>query len=55
MKRLRIEKKKSRHERSWLKILSLDPRDPDVVRAKSLAVSGTISSNNAHVRGTGHR
>src|SRR6266540_5380844 len=46
MKRVRIEKKKSRHERSWLKILSLDPRDPDVVRAKSLAVSGTISSNN---------
>ena len=34
MTRDRIKKPKVRRERSWLEPLSLDPRDPDIVRAK---------------------
>ena len=37
MKRIRIQKPRVRSERSWLDVLPLDPRDPDVVRAKALA------------------
>jgi hypothetical protein len=37
MKRIRIERRRVRSERPWLEELSLDPRDPDVVRAKALA------------------
>ncbi len=36
MKRIRIEKPKVRRERSWLEPLPFDPRDPDIVRAKSI-------------------
>lgn len=43
MKRVRIARPRSRRERSWLEVLPLDPRDPDVVRAKSLALSGATS------------
>lgn len=36
MKRIRIERPKRARERPWFDILPLDPRDPDVVRAKEL-------------------
>ena len=36
MRRIRIEKPKPRRERWWLGVLSLDARDPDVVRAKAI-------------------
>jgi len=39
VKRVRIEKPKTRRKHPWLDVLSLDPRDPDVVRAKHLAVA----------------
>jgi hypothetical protein len=41
MKRIRIEKPKPRHERWWLEVLPLDPRDPEVVRAKAIDRSGS--------------
>jgi hypothetical protein len=37
MKRIRIGRRRVRSERPWLEALSLDPRDPDIVRAKGLA------------------
>jgi hypothetical protein len=37
MKRVRIGRRRVRSERPWLEALSLDPRDPDIVRAKALA------------------
>ncbi len=43
MKRVRIEKPTGRRERPWLEVLPLDPRDPDVIRAKSQAVSRAAS------------
>jgi hypothetical protein len=36
MKRIHIEKRKVRPERSWQEILPLDPRDPDIARAKAM-------------------
>jgi hypothetical protein len=39
MKRIRIEKHKVRPERWWQEVLPLDPRDPDIARAKAI-VSG---------------
>jgi hypothetical protein len=39
MKRVRIERPKIRRERPWLEDLPLDPRDPDVLRAKALGRS----------------
>ncbi|HTG46189.1 MAG TPA: hypothetical protein VK646_00860 [Actinomycetota bacterium] len=39
-KRIRIEKPKAPRERWWLEVLPLDPRDPDVVRAKALLDGG---------------
>lgn len=36
MKRVRIEKPKRRVELWWLEVLPLDPRDPDVGRAKAI-------------------
>ena len=36
MKRIRIEKPNVRRKRPWLESLPLDPRDPDIVRAKSI-------------------
>lgn len=35
MRRIRIERRKVRRDRPWLEVLALDPRDPDVVRAKT--------------------
>ena len=37
MKRIRIGRRRVRGERPWLEALPLDPRDPDIVRAKELA------------------
>lgn len=34
MRRVRIEKAAGRRQPRWPDVLSLDPRDPDVVRAK---------------------
>jgi hypothetical protein len=38
MKRIRIHKPRVRAGLWWLEVLPLDPRDPDIVRAKALAV-----------------
>jgi hypothetical protein len=40
MKRIRIHKPRVRGGRPWQKVLPLDPRDPDIVRAKTLPVGG---------------
>jgi hypothetical protein len=37
MKRIRVEKPKVRRERLWPEVLPLDPRDPELRRAKALA------------------
>jgi len=37
MKRIRAGRARIRRERPWLEDLPVDPRDPDVVRAKALA------------------
>jgi hypothetical protein len=37
MKRIRMAKPKVRRERPWSEDLALDPRDPDVRRAKALS------------------
>jgi hypothetical protein len=39
MKRIRVTKPKVRRERLWSEDLPLDPRDPDVRRAKALSRS----------------
>jgi hypothetical protein len=36
MKHIRVEKPKRRHGRVNTEFLPLDPRDPDIVRAKAL-------------------
>jgi hypothetical protein len=35
MRRIRIERRKVQPDRPWVEVLALDPRDPDVVRAKT--------------------
>jgi hypothetical protein len=40
MRRVRLEKPRPRRERTWREVLPLDPRDPDVVRAKAIDRSG---------------
>ena len=37
MKRIRIQRPRGRGQRPWLEVLSPDPQDPDIVRAKALA------------------
>jgi len=37
VKQIRIQRTRARGERPWQEDLPLDPRDPDVVRAKALA------------------
>ena len=39
MKRIRIQRPRVRHERPWLDVLPLDPRDPDIDRAKAVAAA----------------
>jgi hypothetical protein len=43
MKRIHSEQPKVRRERSWLEVLALNPRDPDIVRAKAIDRSATAS------------
>lgn len=45
MKRIRIDKPRIRRERSWPEDLPIDPRDPDVVRAKALARAQAADSS----------
>jgi len=40
MRRIRIHRGKVRRDRHWLEVLALDPRDPDIVRAKAIGRSG---------------
>ena len=37
MKQIRVERPKQRRDRFGADILALDPRDPDIVRAKALS------------------
>jgi len=37
MKQIRVERPKHRRNRADAEILTLDPRDPDIVRAKALS------------------
>jgi hypothetical protein len=39
MKHIRIERPKVRRQRPWHEALPLDPRDPDILRAKTLGRS----------------
>jgi hypothetical protein len=39
MQRIRIQRPKGRRKRPWPDVLALDPRDPDVVRAKTISQS----------------
>jgi len=43
MKRIHSEQPKVRRERSWFEVLALNPRDPDIVRAKAIDRSATVS------------
>jgi hypothetical protein len=36
VKRIRIDRPRAERERPWREVLPADPRDPDVVRAKTL-------------------
>jgi hypothetical protein len=40
MKCIRIHKPRVRGGRPWQEVLPLDPRDPEIVRAKTLAIGG---------------
>jgi hypothetical protein len=37
MKQIRVDRPKRRRDRVGAEILALDPRDPDIVRAKALS------------------
>jgi hypothetical protein len=37
---VRVERPKVRRDRSWLEVLPLDPRDPEMIRAKAIDRSG---------------
>jgi hypothetical protein len=39
MRRIRIHRRKVRRARPWLGVLVLDPRDPDIIRAKTIGRS----------------
>ena len=41
MKRIRVHRPKIRRQRPGREVLALDPRDPDVLRAKALGRSAT--------------
>jgi hypothetical protein len=43
MKRVRTQKPRLRRGRSRLEVLSADPRDPDIVRAKTLARADRVA------------
>jgi len=50
MRRIRIETPKARRARRWPDALPLDPRDPDIVRAKALE---RCCRQHEHEQGTG--
>jgi hypothetical protein len=41
--RIRIDRHRARRERPWREVLPADPRDPDVVRVKALALVARAS------------
>jgi hypothetical protein len=47
VKRIRIDRHRTRRERPWSEILPPDPRDPDIVRVKALARAAQASQNQA--------
>ncbi len=53
MKRIHSEKPKVWRERSWLEVLALDPRDPDIVRAK--AIDRSVDRQSRHDSGSSAR
>jgi hypothetical protein len=53
MKRVRIQRPHVRHERSWLDVLRLDPRDLDIARAKALANARPEAGRHPDGRRTG--
>lgn len=62
MQRIRIQRPKGRRQRRWREVLPLDPRDPQVLRAKALGRSaGGLagqqgqSNPNRYVEGMGGR
>ena len=48
MKRIRIEKLRVRREPRWLEVLPLDPRDAEVLRAKTIQQAGTRKVTSGH-------
>ena len=50
VRRIRIERPKVGRDRSFLDVLPLDPRDPDIVRAKAIDRSGDRRSGTTPVR-----
>jgi hypothetical protein len=44
MKQIRVERPKHRCDRVGSEILALDPRDPDIVRAKALRRTAPVSA-----------
>jgi len=52
MKRTRIRRARIQKKRPWLEALSLDRRDPDIVRAKALARTGRSKLGQAGLPGT---
>ena len=54
MKRIHSEQPKVRRERSWLEVLALNPRDPDIVRAKAIDRSATASHGATPVHARAH-
>jgi hypothetical protein len=40
MRRMRIHRRKVRRDTPWLAVLALDPRNLDIVRAKTIGPSG---------------
>jgi hypothetical protein len=48
MRRVRIERPKPRRDTWWLDPLPLDPRDPDIVRAKNTIYSTRMSRGKAN-------
>jgi hypothetical protein len=44
MRRIHVQRPKRRRERPWLEALPAGPRDPDIVRAKTLERSSSRTS-----------
>ena len=47
MKQIRVERPKHRRDRTDAGIFPLDPRDPDIVRAKALAAARRPAAKSA--------